>query len=394
MSRQRLANGLLAAGSVAFTWLTIEILLFRLLLPVLPLKLHGYLDEGLRTLAQSSKQAAVPRNYIALVGDSYAQGLGDWLLQSDPDRNPPFHSAHLIAERTGRDVISFGASGAGSLRGLVGEPLSQFAYINASMLFRLTPPDEILVYFYEGNDLNNNLEDLATRYAGRYAVEKIQDPEYFRNFIREVAVEGDPVFKAAQSFSLADNLFCFKMVWRLLTEKATPYQAAPFVTSGSNRAVVAGSEVLLPDELQGPSLELTEEELEIGLSVFEQSLLFLADRFRGARVTILYVPSPLASYWLSSPTVSAQSYEGRGVEFPSDLVHERSDRICSEVERIAATHGFGFVDPRSAIRAAAATQLVHGPEDWKHFNRAGYTSLAEELLRKWKPARARSETTR
>lgn len=41
--------------------------------------------------------------------------------------------AHVIQDRTGRDVITFGRGGAGSLRGLVAEPISQFEYLNASL---------------------------------------------------------------------------------------------------------------------------------------------------------------------------------------------------------------------------------------------------------------------
>ena len=107
------------AKKLLFTLLVVEFLLFPLLLPRTPLRLHVYLDDGVRPLAQSSKAGVVPEDYVALVGDSYAQGRGDWLLGQDPDGNGPFHSAHVLHERSGRDVLSFGRGGTGSVRAAV-----------------------------------------------------------------------------------------------------------------------------------------------------------------------------------------------------------------------------------------------------------------------------------
>jgi hypothetical protein len=36
---------------------------------------------------------------------------------------------------------------------------------------------------------------------------------------------------------------------------------------------------------------------------------------------------------------------------------------------------------RPALRAAAATTVIHGPRDWNHFNNAGYRVLGETLAR-------------
>lgn len=36
----------------------------------------AWLDEGIQPLAQSSKRGVGPKDYIALAGDSYAEGMG------------------------------------------------------------------------------------------------------------------------------------------------------------------------------------------------------------------------------------------------------------------------------------------------------------------------------
>lgn len=78
----------LALASIGFTLTALELLVFPYALPFTPLKLHFAIKEPVRILAQSSKQSAVPEEYIALFGDSYSQGYGDWLLDADPNKNP------------------------------------------------------------------------------------------------------------------------------------------------------------------------------------------------------------------------------------------------------------------------------------------------------------------
>ena len=55
--------------------------LFPKFLEKLPLRLYGSIDKNLRILAQSSKKSLLPNEYIAITGDSYATGVGDWLAE-------------------------------------------------------------------------------------------------------------------------------------------------------------------------------------------------------------------------------------------------------------------------------------------------------------------------
>ena len=66
-----------------------------------------------------------------------------------------YQAAHVIFQAPGRDVISFGASGAGSFDGLVFFPLRLRAKLAARGI-DLEVPRQIVAYFFEGNDLNNN----------------------------------------------------------------------------------------------------------------------------------------------------------------------------------------------------------------------------------------------
>ena len=108
--------------------------LFPKILGKLPLRLYGSIDKNLRILAQSFKKSLLPNEYIAISGDSYAVGAGDWLGEVRKKSffgSPDYSPAHLIYEKTGIDAVSFGQGGVGSFGGIWKEPITQFLYINS-----------------------------------------------------------------------------------------------------------------------------------------------------------------------------------------------------------------------------------------------------------------------
>src|SRR5215212_243131 len=162
--RVRLIECLLMIVAICLAILLAEAGFSLLGLPYVPLRLQGDLPDDIRIFAQSSKAGVVPRDPILLLGDSYAQGFGDWLLEANPNRNGPFHSAHVIQTLTGRDVISLGRSGAGSGEGLAVLPAVAYSYAKQAWRLRLPAPHAIAVYFYEGNDLNDNMSFLERNF--------------------------------------------------------------------------------------------------------------------------------------------------------------------------------------------------------------------------------------
>ena len=388
--RNAAINTILLVSSILAFYVFIETFFFRLFLPTLPLRSWGYIDEHLLPLAQSSKRGTIPQDYIMLVGDSYAQGLGDWFIAVDKNRNSDFHSAHIIHHRTGRDVISTGTGGIGSLHGIITNPIGVFEFINASLVFKLEPPEQILVYFYEGNDLNNNLAHLRAEFNPMFDQQRIYDPAYFREFI-EKRVRPD----APKSSRLQENLFVSEMVSRMVRrtgrrtvryENRHPERERTEIAMEAinkaiiNKALINGKEMSIPDRLQSPALELTDDEIRLALYAFEQALRYLQEYFPTSAMKVVYIPSVLSSYQIVSPQVSIQTYEDRASVYPGELVRTRSDLICARIESIAGQYQIPFIDARPEIWKVSATQVIHGPLNWKHFNQVGYTALAEAII--------------
>jgi len=388
-------NLLLLAGSLLVTYLAFEFLVFPRILPELPLDKQEYLRREARILCQSSKSGATPEpGYIALFGDSYALGVGDWLLDADPAGRPDFSSAHVLRQVTGQDVASFGRAGAGSIDGILVQPLASLRFLRSLWRFSMPDPGTVLVYFYEGNDLTDTMRSVRRRIPST-EVARLADPAQAEGFVRRVVSEETP--RPPMFSNLLFGRFLFKSVDRAVNrvikgvrravqdEEDGPTGPQPPVRI--NRAQVGGAVVELPNFLQGPALELSDSDMDVSLAVFDACLAELASRpeFARARKVVVYLPSPLSCYDLATDTVHVQRATPGENRFPAKLARTRGDHIAAAVRDSALAHGLDFIDPRPALREEARKGFIHGPRDWKHYNRIGYTVLAKAVAARLAP---------
>ncbi len=377
----RLLSGVaLSIVSILLSVSVIDLLVVPLAFPWMPLSVQGYLKPSTRVLAQSSKRAAVPEDYIAIVGDSYAQGNGDWVQSVSPHTNPPYASYHLLHARTGRDIVSFGAAGASNPRGLVSEPLGTLAYLQKTWRYEFPKPDSVLVFFYEGNDITDNLRELRERWPGGPL-----RPDTFHRFLEQTVLAQSPHQRAVDTFNVTDNFVLSHAVFRAFKEfvKGSPpidYFNGDWSSETVTEARVNNHLEQLPDALAGPALGTNEADIARGVFVFEQSLRYLHEQLPNVPMTVVYIPSPLTMYDVVSPTVSAKVATGAAV-FSTALISKSSDRIAAQIAAASAHVGARFIDVRPELRAAAAKTVVHGPKDWNHLNKTGQEAFANAILK-------------
>jgi hypothetical protein len=386
--RVRLLECLLVIVSLCAAAALAEVAFALVGLRYVPLRNQFDVPQDLRVFAQSSKAGVIPQDPVMLLGDSYAQGFGDWLWESWRRGNGPFHSAHVINRLTGRDVITLGVGGAGSAEGIAAFPAAAYRDSRKSWYLRLPQPRLAVIYFYEGNDLNDNVRFL-TRYVGdaraadlgeqidralaAYPAQVASHPGWLRHLpllrfflniarrrLRELTHGGSAGTAAA----------------------AEPNEAAPPPASfPPNIVEVAGRSVELPAALQGPSLELSDEDMRRGALVYERSLAFLQKLLPDTPVLVVYIPSPLASYRLHSPQVTIERYRADFAEgpYPRERVAAHSDAVCELIRAATIGRHVGFFDLRPAVRSAARNELLHGPIEFRHFNRKGMELLGREV---------------
>ena len=366
-------------------------LVFPKILHKLPLPFYLGLGKDYKILGQYHKKSVIPVDYIALVGDSHALGSGDWYLQVVKKHKltqGDYHSAHILYNKTGRDVLSFGALGSGSLRGLVLKPISYFKHVNLLRDFELKQPKEILVYFFEGNDLSDNLIDIYKRYRDNYDMARLYDHEYFKTFIEKEILSTDRIYRGEVPYknwlfsrflveSVGDNIYNeikrgIKKFKRFLIvsvgdniyneikpsikkfKQVSPNFSGKVSPTNSDIAKVGGKELPIPYNTQQPALNLNEEQTRQAIYVFEQSLKYMAGLFNESKVTIVYIPSPISVYKLASPTITIVG----GTETPVGVtpvvrVYERSDEIFEQIKTIAEKYNHPLIDTRPLLRATA-----------------------------------------
>ena len=398
--------------SIILFILTME-LVFPKILHKLPLPFYLGLAKDYKILGQYHKKFVIPVDYIAIVGDSHALGSGDWYLQVVKKHKltqGDYHSAHILYNKTGRDVLSFGALGSGSLRGLVLKPISYFKHFNLLRDFELKQPKEILVYFFEGNDLSDNLVDIYSHYSDNYDMARLYDHAYFKTFIEKDILSTDRIYRGEVSYknwlfsrflveSVGDNIYNeikrgIKKFKRFLVEsvgdninneikpgikkfkQVSPNFSGKVSPTNSDMAKVGGKELPIPHSTQQPALNLNEEQTRQAIYVFEQSLKYMAGFFNESEVTIVYIPSPISVYKWASPTITIAG----GNVTPVVRVYQRSDEIFEQIKTIAEKYNHPLIDTRPLLRATALKEPVHGPRDWYHPNKKGYEAIAQGIL--------------
>ena len=333
------ANALLLFVSIAVTYLVASFVIFRFLLPHLSLNLHPHFPDIAEVFAQTSKAGTVPRDYIALLGNSYAEGQGDGLLAANGDRAKFQHSAHELNRLTGRDVVSLGIGGAGSVQAMVRQP-ARILNGNCFLYPRLDPPRQIVVYFYEGNDLEEN-GYIVGRVAGEGAVTR-------ETMARHVGDRYGALPRLRCFTDLGETMF--KMGHFLITNTES------FETlrkpSARNKVLAGGAAHAAP-ALQKPPAERDARALEASFTVFDVSLDWLRQHF-SAPVTVVYLPSPAAIYRHADASVDVYTrWPLNEVQAMSAAdIYAASQRTCEEIRELTLARGARFIDMRPALRAA------------------------------------------
>ena len=389
--------------------------LFPKFIGKLPLRLYGFVDKDLRILAQSSKNNLLPKGYIALTGDSYAVGAGDWLSEVRKRNffgSPDYSPAHLIFKKTGIDVVSFGQAGAGSFDGIWSEPVTQFLYINSTKNYRLHPPKYFLIFFYEGNDVYDNIQFVNENLrATEKEIGKAYEINRFQSFLKAefekvVNQKFDRSFWKDMLFTRSivqgtSNLFKGWAPLKKISKENNFYHqsihkggVAVTLMGGEkvelNVALMNGKKTGLPSHLQAPPLfgytdfekkvGLTDKSLSGAVDIFKQSLLNLNKFFPQSEIKIVFIPSTLSSYNMVSPNVHYRGFMQGPNIIEAATIEESHTRLCGAIKQIAVTHTVSFIHLTKRIRLAASVEFMHGPLDWDHFNKRGYQVLSDELV--------------
>lgn len=372
-------------------YLVLESLFFCCTSYLFPYYSRVNLGFGIYPLLQTSKSSVAPQKYTAIFGDSYAFGEGDWFLEVQQKSNPVFNTTHLLHNETGKDFISFGIPGSGNLCGWIEDPMSSMNYINAGYRYHLPDPENIILYFYEGNDIDESLGEFQSRYIERhFDPAKLGDPDYFAKFINEEILDRNQINLKSRNMDIAENLYFFKQVTNTIhntldndgTQKRIMDALEELKVNPpkkqKNLAKIAGAEVFLPDGLGVPPIRSPAIEIDQSLAFIDQIVRYTRKKFSNSTLMMVYIPSPALSYDIISDNIDIyQNPENQ--TFKKKAIFELSNTLCQRMQSIAEKNGIAFLDARSAIHSEGQNKILHGIGDTGHFNENGYRALANAI---------------
>lgn len=379
------------AAILVLLYVFLEATFFYYFTRIFPLSAYSHAGPGAGIFLQYSKQNTYPEKYIAILGDSYAFGQGDWQLEGEHAIRPAYSAAHILHQKLKRDVVTFGFPASDSIRSNVILPKVFIDSAQASSLKRIEDPETIIVYFYEGNDLNDNVE-MAEKLIDPLLKNKndIYDEKNFQEYVVPYLADHSALTLQSKNISWKDRLFFFNFAKNIMAETYQNYRSGksrapwqPPKKGVTTQVSVNGVTDYLQDHIQSPALSLDTGQIQLGLYIFDQSLIALQKRFPQAQIGIAYIPAVITPYEVVSPEIHDYYKDPRRsrqrIQASADI-RKNSDAICQQVREIALRRGAGFVDPRSRLRSVAKTRYIHGPVDWNHFNRLGYETFSEELV--------------
>lgn len=362
----------------------------------LPYKFLNHTTGPIRRLGQYSKEKVMPSNYVAILGDSNVYGFGPWLYDNSWSmEQPSFATHHLLHENLGVDIMAFGYPGYGTLGSCLSMVSEREMFDSSWIWSNLEYPSHILVVFYEGNDLINNLHEIGQRGFNIYP----PLDEHSKKVINQIIVKESE--KLRNSWSVVDHSASWNLFSGLIgnylskhkqTEEQnttislkTPDENASLLSAKENIALISGNPVSL-SFCEGPALHLTADEINLSMGIARQSLAYLRKYFSKSKIDLLYLPSSLSIYnfvdcALRPAPLNIKGETRDNVFDPADAL-EMNEWLRSEFFSLSNSLGFGFIDTTPFLKEKARLHLLHGPKDPIHFNRKGYEVFSEAIIQK------------
>ncbi|WP_457936054.1 hypothetical protein [Mesorhizobium sp. 10J20-29] len=322
-----------------------------------------HLDKCYQTFYSDNSENDGEVIYVA--GDSYGAGLGDEFLEDDED----YGIVRKLARLTDARFVNFARGGYGTINGVNEVRFCHRMFAQSPLFPSIDQPLQVLLFFYEGNDIDNNLRHMANSQRDvtleQFVAAETSGIDPWRVFRAHI-----PVFdllKGAYKEAIGD-LFPSHRVNRHGSEH------------GYNVIVLSdGSRFSFPVNPQAAAAAHSREAINLGLRLTVQSLNVLRSSFPQAKLTVVYLPSIVTSYGWTGPIRPQRTVYGEGPPMDEHKNTSNSKFIRERLESMLDSEGFEFVDTTDPVRELGSTKIIHGPRDWVHFNKLGYKQVARTV---------------
>ena len=370
----------------------------------IPRSLAGTLTNHLFTYYPDTYDKSNLKEYTAILGDSNAMGSGDAYLNNSYN----YSIGHFLHKKKNKNYLNFARGGYGSISAVAN--YMKLIELGDHVLFyeKLNFPSEILFFFYEGNDLDENLKE--------YEINKYKDlnlKEYVSRKIRERSqVKNNDIFNA--NFPVLKLMGSIKFqLKRLLKDISNNTNLENIYNSILLRIKKAtGKNVILANKerlgnnkkpfwknstkdgrlseirpIEAAAVDMNKQQIDLSLNIFFESIIFLGNLDKKINIKIIYLPSPGTSYnWVDPiryyPRYYKEQLEDKKLKFKKVSLNKNLENniyIRNMISLFAQQNEFDFIDLTERIQKKTNSTILHGPIDWVHYNMKGYEYIAENL---------------
>ena len=372
--KETLQNVLLIIISITLTTIAINFLFRVFALQIVnqnifPRALLNYLGDHYHTFYPSVNDRTF-KNWNAVLGDSYAAGAGDAYLQN----KVMYGWMHFLHARNNENYYIFGRSGFGSVNSAREFVVTTEEVKNSIFYPAYEPPRKLLFLFYEGNDLNNNLS---------YFLQRAKGSDSTREFVEHEI--GKPVESARVNRVNYPVILLFRDIYRdrknfFTSSRRDDLQAEP--VESTNHVIVGEKLYEFSIRPQSAAAELDEEQTDLALKVFFDSISYLKYIYPTTKIEIVYIPSVVTVYKWDNP-IYFETYHSNALvstDYQSNL--DRSRYIRKRIGEFSNVEGVAFIDTSEELIANGRNVFLHGPLDLRHFNEIGQRIIGETIYEK------------
>ena len=282
-------------------------------------------------------------DYIAIIGDSHALGVGDGYFDLNIEK---YSIAHFLNEKNPEtNFITLAWPGGGSI-----SHLKLFDLINDRVFFKRTKeyPKKIVYLFSEENDFTDDFND-----------------KYFN--IKTYAFTKKEYIK--QIFPL------FYYVYRLIKSNFPTKKNKKI--NFENKIKFNEKEINIPYSAGLSVPEVNDEDLLKTLSIIKDNLKIFKNKVED--ITFLYIPSFATTNKMKDPIISLSVKDKKIIKTTNHKMNLYNHFASTELKKICDSLDINFIDLTEDLSIKAEQELIYGPNDWTHFNIKGQKYIAELL---------------
>ena len=291
---------------------------------------------------------------VYLVGDSYAEGSGDSFLENEYH----YSIGHYLHEAIPERIQLHLAANSGSDLPKQLDLLNKYLQGDLSPLSRHQSeeaPNNFILFFYEGNDLEN----VAIS-------KKLAFHQPIKAFLRKNA----PIFHAINLIATNAKQTATSLFRNSASDSNTTKSYTNEVCIGNQNQCRT-----LPP-MQSASAGLSQIQMDSAITYTAKEIDRFKSKHKQSSYCFIYIPSPATIY--EPNTFFYENYFGSTpLKTSGKLNSEKSSLMRSELKREIVRLGIPFYDATDTLKTLADKKFIHGQLDPSHFNADGYKILAK-----------------